>query len=103
MILHWLRLLKEYTIPYGTCELNDIGNLSQINEKPTYDFLINAGMYVLNPEILDYIPKNKFYHITQLISDAKKNGKKIGVFPIHDDDWIDVGQWAEYKKAIKML
>jgi dTDP-glucose pyrophosphorylase len=94
---------KEYTIPYGTCELDEFGNLLQINEKPTYDFLINAGMYVLNPDILEFIPKNKFYHITQLISDAREHGKKIGVFPIHEDDWIDVGQWAEYKKAIKLL
>ena len=89
---------KEYTIPYGTVKLDDAGHLTQINEKPKYNFLINAGMYVLNPDILDLIPENKFYHITQLIADAKKNGKKVGIFPIGGDDWIDVGQWAEYKK-----
>ena len=91
---------KEYIIPYGTCELNGDGYLSHINEKPTYDFLINTGLYILNPDILMMIPKNKFYHITHLIEDAKNQGKKVGVFPIDDDAWIDVGQWAEYKKAI---
>jgi len=35
-----------------------------------------------------------------LIEDAKKQGKKIGLFPIDEDSWIDVGQWTEYKKAI---
>ena len=91
---------KEYIIPYGTCELNGDGHLSHINEKPKYDFLINTGLYVLNPDVLNFIPKDKFYHITHLIEDAKNQGKKVGVFPVDDDDWIDIGQWAEYQKAI---
>ena len=94
---------KEYIIPYGTCELNGDGHLSHINEKPHYDFLINTGLYVLNPDMLKLIPENKFYHITHLIEDAKNKGKKVGVFPIDDEAWIDVGQWAEYQKAVKQL
>ena len=91
---------KEYIIPYGTCELNVEGHLSHINEKPKYDFLINTGLYILNPDVLNMIPKDKFYHITHLIEDAKNQGKKIGVFPVDDDSWIDIGQWTEYQKAI---
>ena len=94
---------KEYIIPYGTCELNDEGHLSHINEKPHYDFLINTGLYILNPDMLKLIPENKFYHITHLIEDAKNQGKKVGVFPVDDDAWVDIGQWTEYKKAIKLL
>jgi dTDP-glucose pyrophosphorylase len=94
---------KEYIIPYGTCELNTKGHLSHINEKPHYNFLINTGLYVLNPKVLKLIPKNKFYHITHLIEKAKNKGMKIGVFPIDDDDWIDIGQWAEYKLAVEQL
>ena len=94
---------KEYVIPYGTCELNDEGHLSHTNEKPKYDFLINTGLYVLNPDVLCQIPIDKYYHITHLIEDVKNEGKKVGIYPIHDDDWIDVGQWAEYKKALEKL
>ena len=94
---------KEYLIPYGTCELNVNGYLSQINEKPKYDFLINTGLYVLNPDIMKLIPENKFYHITHLIEDATNKGKKVGVFPVDEDAWIDIGQWAEYKEAIDRL
>jgi dTDP-glucose pyrophosphorylase/CBS domain-containing protein len=94
---------KEFIIPYGTCELNGDGHLSHINEKPKYDFLINTGLYVLNPDVLNLIPKDKFYHITHLIEDAKNQGKKVGVFPIDDDAWIDVGQWTEYKKVVDKL
>ena len=94
---------KEYIIPYGTCELNRDGHLSHINEKPKYDFLINTGLYVLNPEVLKMIPEKKFYHITHLIEEVINQGLKVGVFPVDDDAWIDVGQWAEYKKAIELL
>ena len=94
---------KEYVIPYGTCELNSDGHLIQINEKPKFDFLINTGLYILNPNVLELVPENKFYNMTDLIEDAKNKGKKVGVFPIDDDAWIDVGQWAEYQKSIKNL
>ena len=94
---------NEYIIPYGTCELNSEGQLSHINEKPKYNFLINTGLYVLTSDILELIPENKFYHITHLIEDAKNQGKKVGVFPIDDEAWIDVGQWKEYKKAVNKL
>jgi NDP-sugar pyrophosphorylase family protein len=94
---------KDYIIPYGTCELNSDGHLSHINEKPKYNFLVNTGLYVINPEVLKLIKTKKFYHITHLIEDAKNNGKKVGVFPVDEDSWFDVGQWAEYRQTVKML
>ena len=95
--------MKNYIIPYGTCELNGEGHLKQINEKPEFDFLANTGLYVLNPDVLHLIPADKLYHITHLIKNAQKDGKKIGVYPIDDDAWIDVGQWAEYQQAVERL
>ena len=95
--------MKNYIIPYGTCELNSKGHLKSINEKPEYDFLVNTGLYIIESDVLQLIPNNKFYHITHLINDAMKNGKKIGVYPIDDEAWIDVGQWAEYQKVVGKL
>ena len=94
---------KEYIIPYGICEFNGDGFLSHINEKQKYNFLVNNGLHILNPDVLSLIPINKFYHITHLIEDIKNKGKKVGVFPIDDDAWIDVGQWAEFKKTLERL
>jgi dTDP-glucose pyrophosphorylase len=94
---------KQYIIPYGTCELNGEGHLAHINEKPSYNFLVNTGLYVLNPEVLELVPENTFFHITQLIEKVKNRGMKVGVFPIGDDDWIDIGQWTEYRKALDLL
>ena len=95
--------IKNYIIPYGTCELDGEGNLKKINEKPKYDLLVNTGLYVINPDILHLIPENESYDITYLIEDAMKKNKKVGVYPIDDDSWIDVGQWAEYQKAVDQL
>ena len=58
---------KEYIIPYGTCELNGNGHLSHINEKPKYELLINTGLYIISPDILEMIPKNDFFHIDSKI------------------------------------
>lgn len=95
--------LKHYIIPYGVCSLENNGTLKNIKEKPEHDLLVNTGMYVINPELLKLIPKNKFSNITDLIIRAKSKGYVIGVFPIHESAWIDVGQWEEYRKALKLL
>jgi dTDP-glucose pyrophosphorylase len=63
----------------------------------------NLLVPLLNPDILKLIPGNRFCHITHLIEDAMNQGKKVGVYPIDDDAWIDVGQWAEYKKVLEKL
>ena len=94
---------KEIIIPYGSCEIDKNGFLKNILEKPTLDYLINTGLYVLEPEVLKYIPVDEFFHITDLIDLLKKKGKKIGVFPIDEAAWVDVGQWAEYREAVKRL
>ena len=95
---------KEFTVPYGVCILEkNNGELSHIHEKPSYDFLVNTGLYVLNQDLLEIIPNEKFYHITDLISDAQKLGKKIGVYPVSEESWIDIGQWEEYKHAIEKI
>ncbi len=94
---------RQFNIPYGVCELKPGGSLKQINEKPEYNFLVNAGMYVLNPTVLELIPRDKLFHITHLIEAAMNNGGKIGVYPVSEKAWIDNGQWAEYRKALKTI
>jgi dTDP-glucose pyrophosphorylase len=94
---------KQFNIPYGICELNSKGSLERIKEKPEYNFLVNAGMYVLNPAVLELIPDNQLFHITHLIDKIKENGGQIGVYPVSEKAWIDVGQWAEYRKALKLI
>ena len=94
---------KEYIIPYGTCKITKKGYLEKIIEKPKFDFFANIGLYVINPKLVKLIPKNKSYDMTEFIQLLKKKKKQIGVYPIDDESWIDVGQWTEYHKAVDRL
>jgi len=94
---------KQFNIPYGICELNGSGSLERIQEKPEYSFLVNTGMYVLNPDVINVIPDDGLFHITHLIDKVKENDGTIGVYPVSEKAWIDVGQWVEYRKALKVI
>ena len=92
--------LKHYPIPYGTIETGQNGILKEIIEKPEIIFKINTGIYIVEPHILDEIPDNTFMHITTLIDSILKREGKIGVFPISENSWKDLGNWSEYLKQI---
>jgi dTDP-glucose pyrophosphorylase len=94
--------LKNYAIPYGTIETSEGGKLLGISEKPDLTFKINSGMYILEPGMIDEIPPNTFYHITNLIENIRMNGGKVGVFPVSENSWKDVGVWEEYLKVAKI-
>lgn len=95
--------LKNYHIPYGICEIVNGGTLARITEKPEYNFLVNTGMYVLRAETLRLIPEGEIFHMTHLIESVKEMGGKVAVFPVSDKAWLDTGEWAEYRKALKQL
>lgn len=93
--------IKNVAIPYGTLETKEEGLLSDIKEKPEYTFKINTGMYILEPHLINEIPEGVFYHITFLIEKLMKEGRRVGVYPINEGAWIDVGNWDEYLKFVK--
>jgi dTDP-glucose pyrophosphorylase len=95
--------LKNYHIPYGICEIANGGSLERITEKPEYNFLVNTGMYVLGAQTLGLIPEGVVFHMTDLIGCVQKSGGKVAVFPVSDKAWIDTGEWAEYRKALREL
>lgn len=93
--------VKHYPIPYGICEIEEGGSLKGFKEKPEYGFLVSTGMYVLEPEVLKDIPKNKLYNMTDLINNYVEKGERMGVYPISEKSWFDMGQWKELQETIK--
>ncbi|WP_433595876.1 nucleotidyltransferase family protein [Lysinibacillus xylanilyticus] len=87
----------EYQIPYGVIE-TDGTDLVTIKEKPIHRSFVNAGIYVLNPDVLDYIPQNKFYDMPSLFEKLIEVNHKTSVFPIREY-WLDIGQVDEFKRA----
>ncbi len=92
--------LKNYPIPYGTIETRNDGILSELKEKPELTFQINSGMYILEPHLLNEIPENTFFHITHLIDNIMKRKGRVGVFPVSEGSWKDIGEWDEYYKSV---
>jgi dTDP-glucose pyrophosphorylase len=96
-----LGTVRNVKIPYGVLE-SDKSDLETIIEKPEYHFVINSGIYALEPEILELLPRNDPIHMTDLLLEAKSRGMKIQVYPM-TCSWFDVGEWGEYKRAIEHI
>lgn len=92
--------VKNYPIPYGTLETKENGVLKAIKEKPEFNFQISTGFYIVEPHLIDEIPENKFFHITHLMEKLIDEKRKVGVFPVSEGSWKDIGQWDLYVKQI---
>ena len=102
-ILTVVASVRNYTIPYGDCKINKDGLLINIHEKPNINLLANTGLYIMNNEVIKYIPKDVKYDLPQLVDKLVSLKKRVGVFPVSEEAWVDIGQWNEYKKAINNL
>jgi len=91
--------LKNFVIPYGVVQTED-GHLIDINEKPSSNYLVNTGVYIIEPAVISLIPESQFMNMTDLIVKAKNEGLKVGVYSF-EGRWFDVGQWDEYRKTLK--
>ncbi|SJZ43474.1 nucleotidyltransferase family protein [Selenihalanaerobacter shriftii] len=87
----------EYQSPYGVVNIDEV-KVRSLEEKPSYYYFINAGIYCLNPEMIKYIPKNDFFDITDVINSALNDSNNVGSFPIREY-WIDIGQKKDYYQA----
>lgn len=95
--------VQHFEVPYGVIEMKNGGLLQKIIEKPEYDFLVNTGFYVIKKSVIDLIPTAGVFDFTDLIAKVKEEGGRVGVYPVGQDSWMDIGQWADYKKALKKL
>ena len=92
---------KQINIPYGTIKVGNDGNVTALEEKPSINFITNTGMYIIEPKFLEYIQADTFIHITDVIEKCIKNKEKIGVYPISENAWMDMGEMNELDKMLK--
>ena len=83
--------------PYGVIEVEGIFFKSMV-EKPSFRQLVNAGIYVLSPSIIDLVQRNEYLDMPELISISKEKDKKIIVYPVHEY-WLDIGKPEALDKA----
>ncbi len=89
---------KNFTIPYGVCEVAGGGQLKGITEKPGFDFLVSTGMCVLEASVIDEVPNDCLYHIPDLVNSCVADGKRVGIYPVSEKCWLDMGQWEEFSE-----
>jgi dTDP-glucose pyrophosphorylase len=88
----------ELQLPYGVVKIH--GNrIKNIEEKPLQSYLVNAGIYVLSPEVIGSIPKDTYYDMTSLFHDLIAKGEMTAAFPLREY-WIDMGHIDDYKRAV---
>ena len=73
--------------------------LKSISEKPKLNFLVNAGLYLLDKRILKLLKKNQIMDMNDLLNICIKKRIKIGTFLIENKNWVDLGQLSDFKKA----
>jgi dTDP-glucose pyrophosphorylase/CBS domain-containing protein len=87
----------EVQVPYGVVEC-DGPNVRRLREKPQLGFLVNAGIYLLEPSVYQIIPSGQHFNMTDLIQWLLDAGRPVVSFPIREY-WLDVGQLADYTQA----
>ncbi|MEL7564374.1 MAG: nucleotidyltransferase family protein [Dehalobacterium sp.] len=93
--------VKNFTIPYGVVRTEG-QDLDMIEEKPSFHFMINTGLYIIEPEVIEFIQEDEYIHMTDLMIRIKAHQGKVGVYP-HHGKWFDVGQWEDYRNTIRQF
>ncbi|MBP3543462.1 MAG: nucleotidyltransferase family protein [Lachnospiraceae bacterium] len=95
--------LKNIVVPYGVINSSENGVILNMEEKPKLSYFVNTGMYILNPELLEQIPKDTFYHMTDLADKLLKEGAQVGMYPVSEDSFLDMGEFEEMHRMEKKL
>ena len=98
-----LSSIQHHKIPYGVISFAEEGLVTDIMEKPEYTMTINTGVYVLSKEALAFIPDNEYFDMTDLIKRLIESGRKVITYPVNGNEYIDIGQWEEYRQAVDKL
>jgi dTDP-glucose pyrophosphorylase len=87
----------DFEVPYGVVSVKN-SCIESIIEKPIHSFFVNAGIYILNPNALDFIPKNDYYDMPTLFQKMIDKNNNVVSFPIHEY-WLDIGNYTDFSKA----
>jgi dTDP-glucose pyrophosphorylase len=86
-------------VPFGVVELHG-SRVTELNEKPSLEFFVNAGIYAVSPEAVSLIPPElQLFDMTDLIEAVLAHGGRVGAFPVREY-WLDIGQVSDYQRAI---
>lgn len=91
----------EVSVPFGVVEA-DGARVTTLTEKPSLEFFINAGIYLLEPTVLSHISSGQRIDMTDIIQTLMDQGSVVTSFPIHEY-WVDIGQVDDYLQASEAM
>lgn len=93
-------VICQHTVPMelGVVELDCHQRITRYEEKPKLNFLVGGGIYVLDPSVLDYIPKQKYMDMPVLIQKLLANNHIINSY-FSQERWLDIGTIEQYQYA----
>ena len=94
---------KSVSLPYGIVETDTDGTVKNMTEKPVMSFSTNTGVYIVEPEVLKDIEGNVSISFPEIIERQRKKGRRVSVYHISENDWLDMGQISELGKMRKKL
>lgn len=94
---------KTLTIPYGVVDIGDNGAIEAMREKPELSFLTNTGMYLVESQVLEDIPNNTPIGFPEIIERQRQRGNKVAVYPVGEEEWMDMGQLTELEDMRRRL
>ena len=89
---------KNINIPYGVVEMGANGIIEDMKEKPLISFLTNTGIYIVEPEVVEDMIDGEVIGFPDIVERQRQKGKKVAVFPVSENDWMDMGQISELEK-----
>jgi len=91
--------VRQYSmqVPYGVVECEG-PRVCSLSEKPKMPFLVNAGIYILEPTVFRFIPNGEHFNMTDLIQRLIDSNHTVVSFPLIEY-WLDIGQLADYEQA----
>ncbi|MDB9744294.1 sugar phosphate nucleotidyltransferase, partial [Fibrobacterales bacterium] len=93
---------ESYQVSQGVIESDESNNLVSLVEKPINEFFINTGIYLFDPSVLNYVPKNELFNTTSLFELLKTHNKILKTYEI-SDYWIDMGLPSDYAELNEVL
>ncbi|MDY4784638.1 sugar phosphate nucleotidyltransferase, partial [Pygmaiobacter massiliensis] len=94
---------KHITIPYGVIELGNEGEIKNVTEKPQMNFLTNTGVYVVEPRVIEELAEDTPIGFPDIMENYRHAGEKIGVYPVSENSWMDMGQLEELEQMRRRL
>lgn len=102
-ILTFILAVKQMGIPYGVVDLDREGVIQDIREKPEYDLLVNTGIYLVEPGVIDFLKEGESIGMPDIAKRLMDRGCRVGGYPITEKSWLDMGRLSEMQNMIRDL